>query len=144
MEEIGRRLFKKVRMKVRFSKTCLRHCDGRLQQTDIPDTMGAAILLDHAGMYFNNLLEGQEKRFFHLSARRLNIFPYRRFPSATASRKAFCFFSSLTGEMIRHFPSVVTERGVSSSISRRSRIGRSIINARLFPCFVSRLTIVSS
>src|SRR6202030_1868059 len=41
-------------------------------------------------------------------------------------------------------PSVLTSSSVSGSILSRSRIGRSITNAKLFPCFVSFFTTLSS
>jgi hypothetical protein len=46
-----------------------------------------------------------------------------------------------TGPIVRRVPSVVTSRGESGLILRMSRIGRSIINAKLFPCFVKYFTI---
>jgi len=48
------------------------------------------------------------------------------------------------GATMRRWPSVLISSGVSTSIFSRSRIGRSITSARLFPCLVSFFTMATS
>src|SRR5579864_7357406 len=69
-----------------------------------------------------------------------NAFPYRLWADSWAASNFFLRAAGFAGATISCFPSVLTSRGVSGSILRRSRIGRSITNAKLFPCFVSFLT----
>lgn len=66
-----------------------------------------------------------------------NALPYRLCAHSWAASNFFRRADGLAGATISCLPSVLTSSGVSGSILRRSRIGRSITNARLFPCLVS-------
>ena len=77
--------------------------------------------------------------WFHYWASFWNAFPYRSCANACAASNFFRR-AEFAGSTISRLPSVLTRSGVSGSILSSSRIGRSMINARLFPCLVSFLT----
>src|ERR1700759_3695672 len=93
-------------------------------------------------MHFEHIGQIEEVGSLHYSARRLSMLPYRLCMRSMPSRRRFFFGLDLSGAMIRHWPSVVIERGVSGSMPSSSSTGLSMTRARLFPCFVSFFCIV--
>jgi len=76
--------------------------------------------------------------------RRLSARPYLRLTFSRAALKRFRRPSWRTGETISVRPSVEISNGVSGVILSRSSTPRSITRARLLPCRVSLLIMVSS
>lgn len=72
------------------------------------------------------------------------VFPYRWCAHSWAASNFFRRAEGFARETINRLPSVLTSSGVSGSILRSSRIGRSITSARLFPWRVSFLIVVDS
>src|SRR5713226_9619672 len=92
-------------------------------------------------MVGDRLIEREEDDF-HESASRLKTPPYCRCASATIRFRRDVRRRSRTGDITITSPSVETSRGVSASILAWSRRGLSNTSARLFPVFVSFLTMI--
>src|SRR5689334_14001278 len=100
-------------------------------------------------MNLQDLIERQKERIHQSSVKNYsasfrNAFPYRLCAHSWAASNFRLRLDGLAGVTINFLPSVLTSSGVSGSIFNNSRIGRSITNARLFPCRVSFLTIFDS
>src|SRR6266481_5577645 len=113
---------------------------GRLQEAEVPDARPPSISLDLVRVERDHLVERQEDDL-HESASRLKTPPYCRCASATMRFSRAVLRRSRTGVITITSPSVETSSGVYAPIWARSSRGLSSTSARLFPVFVSFLSI---
>src|SRR5258705_6262650 len=115
-------------------------CQGRLQEAEVSDARPPSVSLDLIRVERDHLVERQEDDL-HESASRLKTPPYCRCASATMRFSRAVLRRSRTGVITITSPSVETSSCVSASICARSSRGLSSTSARLFPVFVSFLSI---
>lgn len=116
----------------------------RLEQAVISEASCAAVDLELCRVQLDDVLDVEEQRFV-----RARFASFRRVSSWTAimrlvdSRRR-AFLLGFAGRMMSASPSVLTSSGVSFVMSSSSRIGRSMMSARLLPTVESFLIMRTS